>query len=232
MTARPIFPLLLIILTCTTALAFQAVPYPRFPPPLPQIRTSHVTAPRCRDTRLHYSPTYEVTRKIFMHSLGFIYGNAFMIAYNQNKALIGDEGITPARDSLSSGASAAAKPTLLRTLLRRQGSSADAWLDRFALMGMALSCVPLLAGRASLTLMAALWGLYLSIVNVGGPWYSYGWESQLLETGFLAAFSSPVLGVFLGGAGAAAMPPAWLPALGYRWLLFRVMMGSGLIKIR
>lgn len=28
-----------------------------------------------------------------------------------------------------------------------------------------------------------LWLLYQSVVNVGQTWYSFGWESQLLETG-------------------------------------------------
>ena len=33
--------------------------------------------------------------------------------------------------------------------------------------------------------------LYQSIVNVGGLWYGFGWESQLLETGFLAIWMTP-----------------------------------------
>ncbi len=33
-----------------------------------------------------------------------------------------------------------------------------------------------------------LWGLYLSIVNVGQLWYGFGWESLLLEVGLLAVF--------------------------------------------
>lgn len=32
------------------------------------------------------------------------------------------------------------------------------------------------------------WALYLSIVNVGQLFYAYGWESLLLEAGFLAIF--------------------------------------------
>ena len=63
----------------------------------------------------------------------------------------------------------------------------------------------------------ALWALYLSIVNVGQTFYGFGWETLLLEAGFLA--------VFLGPAGTA--PPTlvlWL----YRWLLFRVEFGAGL----
>lgn len=60
---------------------------------------------------------------------------------------------------------------------------------------------------------------------MGGHWYGYGWESQLLETGFLAAAASP-LGL------TRHPPPSWLPVVGFRWLLFRIMLGSGLIKLR
>src|SRR4051812_32930870 len=68
---------------------------------------------------------------------------------------------------------------------------------------------------------AALWALYLSIVNVGQTWYGFGWETLLCEAGFLA--------IFLGPAGVA--PPVlvlWL----LRWLLFRLEFGAGLIKLR
>src|SRR4051794_8585849 len=66
-----------------------------------------------------------------------------------------------------------------------------------------------------------LWVLYLSIVNIGQVFYGFGWESLLLEAGFLA--------IFLGPASIA--PPIviiWL----IRWLLFRVEFGAGLIKLR
>jgi Lipase maturation factor len=73
----------------------------------------------------------------------------------------------------------------------------------------------------SVTVWLAMWGLYLSVVNVGQTFYGFGWETLLLEAGFLA--------IFLGPAGTA--PPTlvlWL----YRWLLFRVEFGAGLIKLR
>ena len=66
-----------------------------------------------------------------------------------------------------------------------------------------------------------LWALYLSVVNVGQTFYGFGWETLLLEAGFLAVFLGP----------AAQAPPTlvlWL----YRWLLFRVEFGAGLIKLR
>ncbi|GAA3154527.1 hypothetical protein GCM10017687_85590 [Streptomyces echinatus] len=65
------------------------------------------------------------------------------------------------------------------------------------------------------------WALYLSIVNVGQTWYAFGWESLLLETGFL--------GAFLGNDEVA--PPVVVLFL-LRWILFRVEFGAGLIKLR
>jgi hypothetical protein len=73
----------------------------------------------------------------------------------------------------------------------------------------------------SIAVWLAMWALYLSVVNVGQTFYGFGWETLLLEAGFLA--------VFLGPDGTA--PPTlvlWL----LRWLLFRVEFGAGLIKLR
>jgi hypothetical protein len=66
-----------------------------------------------------------------------------------------------------------------------------------------------------------MWLTYLSIVNVGQTWYSFGWESLLLECGFLA--------IFLGARDTA--PPTiviWM----FRWVVFRLMFGAGMIKLR
>lgn len=41
-----------------------------------------------------------LVRVVFLKALAFIYGIAFTVAYKQNKALIGDNGITPAREVL------------------------------------------------------------------------------------------------------------------------------------
>lgn len=41
---------------------------------------------------------------------------------------------------------------------------------------------------AAMLMWLALWALYLSIVNVGQTWYAFGWESLLLEAGFLMIF--------------------------------------------
>ncbi|MDY6777519.1 MAG: lipase maturation factor family protein, partial [Candidatus Nanohaloarchaea archaeon] len=102
-----------------------------------------------------------------------------------------------------------------------QHVTAAAWLG-VGLAALALLGIPSLIGTwATVLVWLGMWLLYLSIVNVGRTFYGFGWESMLLEAGFLA--------IFLGAAQTAA--PAiviWL----FRWLLFRDMFGAGLIKIR
>ena len=77
--------------------------------------------------------------------------------------------------------------------------------------------------------MTLLWVLYFSLVSVGQSWFSFGWESQLLETGFLAIWSVPLLG---WSQLPVRLPSPWVCVLGYRWLVFRIMLGAGLIKVR
>ncbi|CAN0320806.1 unnamed protein product, partial [Laminaria digitata] len=59
-----------------------------------------------------------------------------------------------------------------------------------------------------------------SIVNLGQTWYSFGWESQLLETGFVAMFLVPCLSL---SRFPARSPPPLVCVWAYRWLLFRIM---------
>ncbi|GAA5164392.1 lipase maturation factor family protein [Ornithinimicrobium tianjinense] len=82
-----------------------------------------------------------------------------------------------------------------------------------------------MTSRLPLLLSAAvwlvLWALYLSVVDVGQVWYSFGWETLLCEVGFLA--------VFLGNADVVPPLPGMLLLL---WVLFRLEVGAGLIKLR
>ncbi|XP_072610303.1 lipase maturation factor 1 isoform X2 [Vulpes vulpes] len=56
-----------------------------------------------------------------------------------------------------------------------------------------------------------------------------GWESQLLETGFLGIFLCPLWTLSRLPRGT---PPSRIVLWGFRWLIFRIMLGAGLIKIR
>ena len=98
-----------------------------------------------------------------------------------------------------------------------------------------LSALVFVRGAANMVIMFQLWLIYHSIVNVGQRWYGFGWESQLLESGFLAMFFVPVFEIGklpYHGVGGYLRKPSWAVVWGNRWLIFRIMMGAGLIKIR
>src|SRR5207245_2218664 len=103
----------------------------------------------------------------------------------------------------------------------------DTALLTAAWIGFLLSLV-VLAGYANAPLMAVLWLLYMSFVHVGQEWYGYGWEIQLTETGFLAIFLCPLADM---RPFPLREPPLPIIIL-FRWLIFRIMLGAGLIKIR
>ena len=47
--------------------------------------------------------TFRLTRIFFLRYLAFIYLTAFVVSYNQNKELIGNNGLTPASNFLLNG---------------------------------------------------------------------------------------------------------------------------------
>lgn len=185
--------------------------------------------------------SYWLTRVLFLRFLGFIYLVAFLVSYNQNKELIGDRGLTPARLYLRRVGEEF--PSLQERLLRLptllwfagqvsqhgQGGELDTLLDGLALTGMLLSLVVIVRGAANAPIMTALWVLYMSLVNVGQNWFSFGWESQLLETGFLAIWCVPLLSL---SRLPSHLPSPALVVWGNRWLIVRIMLGAGLIKVR
>jgi len=105
----------------------------------------------------------------------------------------------------------------------------DSLLDGLAITGGLLSLLVTLTGAANMMVMTALWILYFSLVSVGQNWFSFGWESQLLETGFLAIWSVPL---WSWSQMPSRLPSPKVCVYGYRWLIFRIMLGAGLIKIR
>jgi hypothetical protein len=174
-------------------------------------------------------PTYWLTRFIILRLLGVVYAVAFLVAVNQIVPLIGENGLTPVGGYLkyvsatlgSPGAGFIRQPSLFWWW------HSDSALLLVAWFGLILSLV-VVAGYANGPLLGVLWFLYLSIVHVGQDWYGYGWEIQLTETGFLAIFLCPLLDM----RPFSKRPPPLPVIVLFRWLIFRIMLGSGLIKLR
>lgn len=183
--------------------------------------------------------SYSLTRIVFLRCLACIYIIAFSVAYLQNKELIGDRGLLPLAAYMrrvAAGVEPAddwlarirAAPTLFWTLA--PGFDNVNWLlDAISIGGLCVSMAVLITGAANMLMMSCLWVLYFSLVAVGQTWYGFGWESLLLETGFLAVWSVPLFEV---NQLPHNFQTPWLLVAGNRWLLFRVMLGAGLIKIR
>lgn len=163
---------------------------------------------------------YWLTRFCFQRALGIIYFIGFLILVNQARPLIGERGLLPAPLFLKQVRFLDA-PSLFHAHFSNPAMAAAAWIG----LALAVLAVTGIADAHGYLLSAAVWALlwilYLSFVNIGQTFYGFGWESLLLEIGFLAIFLGP----------SKSTPPAvviWL----LRWVLFRLMFGAGMIKLR
>jgi hypothetical protein len=174
--------------------------------------------------------TYWLTRWSILRLLGLVYLVAFACAALQLVPLVGEHGLLPARAYLDAiearhgpgWASFSELPTVF------WWDASDRAMQWVAWIGVVLS-VAVLLGVSHGGVMLVLWALYLSIDHVGQRWYAFGWETQLLETGFLAVFLAPWTRI---GPRARDRPPLLVHLWLYRWLAFRIMLGAGLIKLR
>ena len=161
-----------------------------------------------------------MVRTLFQRGLALVYLMAYLVTAEQFKALLGEHGLLPVPLFVKQ-VEFAQTPSLFFFWHTDTAFMVGAWL------GVAISLAAL-AGMterfgwwASSGAWAVLWAIYLSFVNVGQTFYAFGWESMLLEAGFLAIFLGP-----------RRAQPSAIPIWLLRWMQFRVMLGAGLIKLR
>jgi len=169
--------------------------------------------------------TYWLTRFVLLRLLGFVYLFAYLSLALQVRALIGHRGILPADLFLHKvqayGGDFWQLPSLFWLGINDTVLVIGAWT------GVVLSSVVLL-GYANAIMLVVLWFLYMSYVHIGQLFYGYGWEMQMIETGLLAVFLVPLLDGRPFPRHPTPTPVIWL----FRWLLFRVELGTALIKLR
>ena len=163
---------------------------------------------------------YWFSRFLIQRALAAIYLISFLNAIKQFRPLMGENGLMPVTE-------------MLKRLSFKRSPSIFHWhySDRFfgliSWIGAGLSIVALLGLSESgpiwlsMIIWFLLWVLYQSIVNIGYPFYGFGWESMLLEAGFFAIFLGPF-------DMATPVLVIWM----FCWMLFRVEFGAGLIKMR
>ena len=118
-------------------------------------------------------------------------------------------------------------PTILWFFNWEDDKLLDLVLNIIPIIGMALSAIVIIIGSANVIAMAALWVLYKSIASVGQIWFRAGFEKLLLETGFLAIWFVP-----FWSFSRWRMRPGTFPRLANLCLLFRLLFGVGLMKLR
>jgi hypothetical protein len=166
------------------------------------------------------APDSQLARFLLERGLGLIYLVAFVVAARQFTPLLGEHGLEPAPRFLRR-VSFKRAPSLFHLRYSDRLLQVVAWSGAIVAAAIVLGLPQQAPLPVTMLAWFASWALYQSIVNVGQSFYSFGWETLLLEAGFLA--------IFLGNAEIA---PAWPVILLFRWLAFRVEFGAGLIKLR
>ncbi len=167
-----------------------------------------------------------LVRALFLRVLGAVFAVAFLSLWVQADGLFGASGIAPAQALMAwahqnRSLALPSLPTLFWL------SASDGALHLAFAFGLtaSLSTVAGFAPRASLF---ACWALYLSFVCVGDVFLQFQWDMLLLEAGLLGVLFAPP-GLKPSRAWREPVNPVGLWLL--RWLLFRLMFLSGVVKL-
>ena len=152
--------------------------------------------------------------RTFLRVLGAIYLIAFVSFGVQASGLIGSQGILPYAPYLSSVRQALGRAAFWNVPTVLWLNSSDAALANVWILG-ALGGLAAAAGFRQRTVLAVCLVLWLSLCAVGQDFLSFQWDTLLLEAGFLAIFVDD------------SRVRVWL----FRWLIFRLMIFSGLGKL-
>ena len=168
-----------------------------------------------------------LARRLFLAGIGACYGIAFFSLLVQLRGLFGAEGIAPVAAGLEriGGELPSSERWRLPTLFWLGAS--DAGMLAACAGGIVLAVLAV-AGVLPRVALGGLWVLYLSFVSVGEPFLNFQWDALLLEAGLLAIFVAP------GGLrpfGATERAPSSVFLWLVRWLLVRLMMLSGVVKL-
>ncbi|XP_018403720.1 PREDICTED: lipase maturation factor 2-like [Cyphomyrmex costatus] len=171
------------------------------------------------------------TRNLFLRGICIIYLFAFLSFYVQIPGLYGDNGILPARTQVD----LKGRPTLLNKIKQKPtflwfapylGLNVDYMLDVLSLLGAILSFAGFVSQKFCLApVFAGLWLLYYSLYQIGQTFMFFQWDVLLLEVGFLCIFVAPLWHAYRGN------PSDHVTLWAVRWLLFRLLFSSGVVKL-
>jgi predicted DCC family thiol-disulfide oxidoreductase YuxK len=179
-------------------------------------------------------PTYSIACRWYLRLLAAVYLCAFWSLRVQVDGLIGPTGILPFDQLLSAVRAqlgSASGFLYLPTLCWITGASTGA-LDALCDAGVVFALL-LLVEVAPAVCLVLLWVCYLSLVTAGQTFLGFQWDLLLLEAGLLSLFVAPLSfrPAWLRGRHALTAPPSNVGLFLLRWLLFRLMLMSGVVKL-
>ncbi len=171
-----------------------------------------------------------LTRLFYIRGLGILYVIIGGIVAAQGPDLIGPNGLTPVSDLVEKFLSQGQWLALIQkfpSLLFYDSSNLTLYTmaATFLIIGFFM-----MLGFANSLMLLVLWGLQLSLVNGAGLFWGFGWETMMLEMTLLAVF---IVHPWRWNLMSPHSPtPNHLMFLPLLWMLFRLLLGAGLIKIR
>jgi hypothetical protein len=154
-------------------------------------------------------------RSTYLSCLGAIFLIAFWSYYTSFPGLLSSSGIEPVGRLM---------PHVIPSFSGYE--NADSFCQLAAVFGMLLSCIAVSGIVQHGLLFATLTLLYSMLTRAGGTFYSFQWDTLLLETGMLTAVC------YAPWTRLHPTSSSRLGALPLQFLLFKLMYMSGVVKIQ
>lgn len=185
--------------------------------------------------------SFLLSQWLFVRLVALSYLSGFLSLSVQMNGLYGSDGILPIALLLRGASSQPLLANMLNAPTIFWLDTSDAFINAVPFIGAITSTLACLGIFTGANLLVA-WFLYLSVITVGQDFMSFQWDILLNETGFLALFICswrPFCRVWNKQAERWKLP-AWMvdrdsPSLFvlwlFRFLLFKLMFASGLVKL-
>jgi predicted DCC family thiol-disulfide oxidoreductase YuxK len=160
-------------------------------------------------------PRYDLVSFLFLRGFGLICLSAFVSFGVQAQGLMGSHGILPLAEFADAVRDSVGAQRFYMVPMVFWWSTSDIAIRAVCWGGAALSLLLTINVLPRVSLLL-LYVLYLSLLYAGQAFMTYQWDTYLLEAAFLALLMS-----------IATTPGVWL----LRWLLFRFMFMSGVVKL-
>ena len=172
------------------------------------------------------TPTWFLTRRVFLFLLGLVYILAFGSLWIQIEGLVGEAGILPAELYLKGAETHWGAQRFWQVPTLFWLNAGNEFLYTVCLLGAGAALMVMVNFFTGWALLMA-WIFYLSIFNEAQPFLGFQWDTLLLETGFLSLF----LVSWRGNINEPESSPSWFIIFLLRLLLFRVVFSSGVVKL-